>query len=373
MPIVIPSKNIFGKENQKVIDNEIEGVSFSSNSINLKSREVANIYQQIYAEESGSLLWRNYLQYSSKLDEIVGENLFLNGQKVINGINCVGIGIRVKSDRYIYVPNTYINLSMGYKTGESYVGTTMYRPALYSNSNLSDAKTAKVENIKIGERRTVVKKSAYINEAACELYCEIQEYSTRTKSKDFVLTLYLPTSVNPFLTEQSGVVDSLIFTDFQISVVAEEIEFSSSEKSVGKEKYENIQSNEFFQDFDENKTGRYPIGTFFESSIGKISATDFISQKIIEEYKNGKETAKIMCSISDYYDENEKEKITVSKKSSRLSFDIGDEVIPMVFSADGVDRPMSRYKGGSAKVFRVCGLKFIYDGAVWQELTLQEV
>ena len=57
----------------------------------------------------------------------------------------------------------------------------------------------------------------------------------------------------------------------------------------------------------------------------------------------------------------------------KMSFDIGDIVIPKVFGVDGNDRPMSLYKNGNAKKFQVLGKKMFYDGAVWQELSLQEV
>jgi hypothetical protein len=58
---------------------------------------------------------------------------------------------------------------------------------------------------------------------------------------------------------------------------------------------------------------------------------------------------------------------------SPMSFQIGDQVIPRVYGVDGKDRPMSTYKNGSEKVFQVLGSKIFYDGAVWQELSLQEV
>lgn len=58
---------------------------------------------------------------------------------------------------------------------------------------------------------------------------------------------------------------------------------------------------------------------------------------------------------------------------SPMLFTIGDEVIPMIYGANGIDRPMSTYKDGSQKVFKVVGTKVFYDGAVWQELSLQEV
>ena len=56
-----------------------------------------------------------------------------------------------------------------------------------------------------------------------------------------------------------------------------------------------------------------------------------------------------------------------------MSFKMYDQVIPMVYGADGKDRPMSKNQDGSPKVFQVLGSKIYYDGAVWQELSLQEV
>lgn len=55
-----------------------------------------------------------------------------------------------------------------------------------------------------------------------------------------------------------------------------------------------------------------------------------------------------------------------------MTFNIGDEVVPMVFDAEGKDVPLSRYKNGTPKVFKVLGVRPYYDGAVWQELSLQE-
>lgn len=132
-----------------------------------------------------------------------------------------------------------------------------------------------------------------------------------------------------------------------------------------------------------------------------------------KEYEVGKETATIRCSIGDYYDYNNKrlrinanQKIAKEKNISLvvpkeknvsnapiisvnknsivtvknfnvevlpMSFKLYDQVIPMVYGADGKDRPMSLYQDGTPKVFQVLGSKIYYDGAVWQELSLQEV
>lgn len=61
-----------------------------------------------------------------------------------------------------------------------------------------------------------------------------------------------------------------------------------------------------------------------------------------------------------------------SLRYGKLCFNIGDIVIPMTYGANGVDKPMSKYKDGSPKKFQVQGVRVFYDGAVWQELTLQE-
>ena len=56
-----------------------------------------------------------------------------------------------------------------------------------------------------------------------------------------------------------------------------------------------------------------------------------------------------------------------------MSFQEGDIVIPMVYGVNGQDRPMSTYQDGTAKQFMVLGAKKFFDGAVWQELYLQEI
>lgn len=104
----------------------------------------------------------------------------------------------------------------------------------------------------------------------------------------------------------------------------------------------------------------------------RVPTTEYLANRVISEYANGKETATVLVSVSEYYDDNGNLVISTKKNDLPMTFRIGDLVIPMVYGADGVDRPMSRYKDGSPKVFRVVGRKPYFDGAVWQELSLQE-
>lgn len=94
---------------------------------------------------------------------------------------------------------------------------------------------------------------------------------------------------------------------------------------------------------------------------------------IINSYKNGKETMTLTCSIGDYKDENGEKVISVGKDNLPMSFSHGDIAIPMKRSYDGVDIPRSVNSDGTPKEFIVTGINYIYDGACWQKLNLQEI
>ena len=66
-------------------------------------------------------------------------------------------------------------------------------------------------------------------------------------------------------------------------------------------------------------------------------------------------------------------KIEKGKYTYPMCFRMYDEVLPMVYGADGKDYPMSKKKDGTPKTFKVLGTKIYFDGAVWQELFLQEI
>lgn len=112
--------------------------------------------------------------------------------------------------------------------------------------------------------------------------------------------------------------------------------------------------------------------TIAQSSDGNFHIYEYHSSKIISQYKNGKETATVLCSISDYYDENGEKVISERGGTINQKFSMYDVVVPMKYSKIGEEIPISRYQNGKRKEFYVVGIKLIYDGAVWQELTLQE-
>lgn len=179
------------------------------------------------------------------------------------------------------------------------------------------------------------------------------------------------------------------------------------------------------------------------------NAVDKFAQEIINQYSNGKETAVLLCSIGNYYDEsgklvigtkqyrgsystlitfvgirpfqgkymiifngditnnayavqysneqanvekdqdlnyiivdensifyrvyNENYSIIVNVLCEKLNrlFEVGDEVIPYTYTAYG-EKPLSTYKNGNHKVYKVIGVQLIDEGICWQKLTIQE-
>lgn len=89
------------------------------------------------------------------------------------------------------------------------------------------------------------------------------------------------------------------------------------------------------------------------------------------EYSRGKECATILCSISDYYNEQGLKAIDITDEQSML-FKEFDEVTPYIYNARGKDEPMSVNKENVPKTFVVVGVEPFYDGAVWQRLYLVE-
>ena len=120
----------------------------------------------------------------------------------------------------------------------------------------------------------------------------------------------------------------------------------------------------------ENGTNNYLVENtpFIQLSDDLInnSVIDSLNETL-SQYANGKEIATILCSISDYY--NDKGNLVISKNEiEKMVFQLYDEVVPMIKN----DTPLSLSSNGKAKTFALLGRRIYYDGAVWQEISLQE-
>lgn len=153
--------------------------------------------------------------------------------------------------------------------------------------------------------------------------------------------------------------------------------------------------SDYFDENGEKKIGIIPVlnrayrHSFFEEDydyqeyIDKIELDNTYLDDtlvVVEYFFNGKydykDTLYIKAGEKSIYIRYDPRLVAVVKfvgKKFPMSFKMYDEVLPRVYGADGKDRPMSLYQDGTAKVFQVLGTNIYYDGAVWQELSLQEV
>lgn len=133
--------------------------------------------------------------------------------------------------------------------------------------------------------------------------------------------------------------------------------YGSDERSVF-----SIQNNELLQT------------TNYITYVDNPNSISYNVDKTIKQYTKGKESAVILCSISDYYDQNGNKVIDTNDTTPnpKMLFEEFDLVIPYIFNAKGKDEPMSVDKQNVAKTFVVVGVEPFYDGAVWQRLYLLE-
>ena len=376
MSIRIPSANIFSIENEKVVKKSSYGVSSKPFDVVLNEKEFFNISFSPYIENSHSLLFKNFVYYTSNINSVLGGDINISFSSK-NNVYYYTLMININSENYIDIKSISGRVSVSYKRGEAYQDGAI-QPSFLSNSNLTDVITTEKTTLNLGKNTTLVYGKSFPNEegkyfSTPSLYslmtCSPSHTSSISKSKNVTVFVEIPAYYQPNGSSQSGATDSIVITGINLSISGKEIAFLEKEKTFGESPYYELPQNEFFQDLNEqNSIDDQATGSYITLDGEKVSLIDAVSKKIIEEYKDGKEIAKIRCSISEYGSN-----INPNNKLYPMSFNIGDEVIPMVFGGDGTDHAMSKYKDGSDKVFHVCGIKFIYDGAVWQELTLQEI
>lgn len=145
-------------------------------------------------------------------------------------------------------------------------------------------------------------------------------------------------------------------------IVSEYYSIETNNLQLGTNPKYNIDSNELLQT---------------TTTINSKKLSQYIYEQIKNEWSNGKETATLKCSIGEYYDENDNLVISTknddSSKDLPMLFNIGDLVIPYKPVADNKIVPMSLYKDGTPKVFKITQVRPYFDGACWQEITIQEV
>lgn len=96
-----------------------------------------------------------------------------------------------------------------------------------------------------------------------------------------------------------------------------------------------------------------------------------IYQTVIDDWKQGKETATLRCAIADYKDD--RGNIAVSPNLDKMIFAHGDIVEPYAYGVHGQDKPMATYRDNTPKRFKVTGVHIVSEGATYQDIDIQEI
>ena len=190
-------------------------------------------------------------------------------------------------------------------------------------------------------------------------FIEFEELSPK-KIKGY---LYVPVGINYYNINPNGDIgaldEAIYYSSINCSLIMSIGDLEKTEVIINEDEGDfSIIGNEIFQ-----------VG----NQINGLSYYTAFANNILSNWINGKETATIRCDINEYYNEDGTKAISINNLTGKMNFQIGDNVIPYVYGSDGVDKPLCFTKDGSTKIFKVVGTKFFYDGAVWQELSLQEI
>lgn len=420
MAIIIPSKNIYGMDNPKIIDNVVDNVTVNSNVISKDNKYNVPVHLKKYtAPWFEHAFTANYEEWTNAAT--------VNARSGLDALvhyagSAVGIRTHYANDVRVYIDrilkNAYIstlltgynkngyanvNYSVVYKhyIGNAKINVTQYAkggdnsdfvndvqltyngdyetsqgnlPKLsvektteYTNSNLQSAIISKAYVVQ--EDKTtlfddnIIKNfdDTYFDCKIKDILCGVEMYKASISgnmSKD--AWGGDPTSKTRNIT-LDGVCEKYVPIEIEITFNGNTIGINLADGSFtygSGNKPLSLNGNELLQD---------------NGKVGNKSLSQHLADNILQQYGNGKETATILCDINDYYS-TEGEKIISTKdvNFSKMTFDIYDEVVPFISSEKGSETPMSIDFGGRAKTFVVLGRRTIYDGAPWQELHLQE-
>lgn len=417
MAILIPSKNIYDKQNPKVRDNVIERIEVNAIEVLPNNEYETPVYnEEIYSTPSAVDTNKTEYKVYSKADNSGSINGYWIAFSKISSIKYYKINFdipRVFNNKYInqlYVgvdkdENPQIKYTIYYKK-------TSYSSSMSATFYQNDQVLTTYGTISKNEKKTTDGNSSNFDFVRIYEYSynpDIGVWGNTTTNK---VLLSLQKSPNISNIREENILDTsdenyykisnlMILGEYEQSLLggwdygsigypenktitlqgdttkytAQKIEITVYGDTIGidltdKTVYINGETAKKVHSVDGNELMQ--TSNYYKNS-GRNAITNAFS-KTKTAYALGKETATIRCSISDYYDYDSGDKmISIDNSTRKMSFKMYDQVIPMVYGADRQDRPMSTYQDGSPKVFQVLGSNIYYDGAVWQELSLQEV
>ena len=397
MSIIIPSASIYDKENQKVIKNNYSSISIKNDNVKESTANytISITNYSIEKDDDNNITGITDVFYDS-----LGENSFYNNSAVgpIGDLRYVGAyiakgeylldlatakisSISINCLKVYYTDSSRTTVdSYGKETTLSKEDVILQFPTRLQGADYSADQFVFYTKDKIwGAGDLAFSMARWRNYKKPNIY-SIYYYwgdsgsgNSRRMFLDYLLVFFGFLSSHDFdegPTEDkphTGWVREFI-TSISITIEARKLE-----------KEDNVQysGDDNTRPFEMSESSLLTTQTYMQSESGKVQLAEWLVNRVYENYKEGIETATIRCSLVDYYNsegvlEISPTNYSANNANTRMMFSVGDIVIPYVATPNG-DRPMSSNPDGTAKSFRVTGVTLISNGALWQELQLQEV
>lgn len=395
MSIIIPSASIYDKENQKVIKNDYSGISIKNDNIkeSTGNYSISITNYSVEKDDDGNITGITDVFYDA-----LGEDSFYNNS-VDGTFNLRYVGAYIAKGEYLLdlatakISSISINCLRVYYTDSSRTTVHSYGDerilskedvilkfptGLQGGGYSADQFVSQTDGKLYGENDLAFSLARWNNYKRPNLsliYYYWGDFSATSLSRslfsDYLLVFFgfvshydtdLGVGNNPTAYARDFI------TSISITVEARKLE-----------KEDNVQhsGDDNTRPFEMSESSLLTTQTYMQGESGKVQLAEWLVNRAYENYKEGIETATIRCSLVDYYNSDGALEISPTNYSAdnantRMMFSIGDIVIPYVATPSG-DRPMSSKPDGTPKEFLVTGVTLISDGAVWQELQLQEV
>lgn len=374
MAIIIPSTKIYEQTNNKIIDNQIDNVEINENQTT-QSTGIRNGIDREY--------------FSLTSDGDAGDNLY---RRVLYNFSSPVLSETAGTNTYTYYLEEMLEII---PVGEVNIST--FELDIFSMDGLYQMQWAPV--YLTGSKTTRLQKNTVSSKAefdAIDINAQTHTITTIATDSDFpVSNTILPTkyAIDTTLSTSEKIIIYYktayirLLTGTPPASLPEEIpkdgfiwftisfSYQPSYTSV-------TQTSTKIT----NGVGTKPIllsGNELITNLTTINSdtyTDIASAFVLSGYANGKETATVLCDISEYYDDNLVLSISTQNNALPMIFNVGDIVIPYV-TKNVYDSITGTYSltevplsiiNGNPKLFKVVSNKIISDGVPRQRLTLVE-
>jgi len=379
MAIIIPSTKIYEQTNNKIIDNQISLVEINENqaeqSTGIRSGMDRTIYARNYEENGAETYGRildSFNNYSLS-NETSGSGILISYNYYIE--ETLEINIEGETEEDFSSFDLYISQNEYECGGNLYVkGSVLVKLQKNMVTNKAGFDALGISS----QTHTVIRTSGnsfftILGSGAPMVYAIDTTLSTDNKLIIYFKVLYFSSLNYEPLTSEVEKIE--IPTTAPFIVFLESFTYQPSYTSV-------TQTSTKIT----NGVGSKPILLSSNELVTNLTTinsdtyTDIASAFVLSGYANGKETATVLCDISEYYDDNLVLSISTQDNALPMIFNVGDIVIPYItkniydsinYTYSLTEVPLSMING-NPKLFKVVSNKIISDGVPRQRLTLVE-